>query len=55
VLSGAGLTSKLICSRYTTGLPQLETVAIAAFNEALNNYRDAVEASSLRYDPTLSR
>lgn len=45
VLAGAGLTSKLICSRYTAGLPRLDTDAIAAFRVAISDYRDAVEAA----------
>lgn len=43
VLSGSGLTSKLICSRYTTGFPQLEASAIAAFGAAISDYREALE------------
>lgn len=46
VLQGKGLASKLICSRYTDGFPQLEIDSISAFGAAIRDYRDAVEWSN---------
>jgi len=47
VLRTGALTSKLICSRYTVGLP-LETLAISKFHDAIANYRDATLAAQVR-------
>lgn len=42
VLAGAGLSKKLICTRYTVGLPALRAEAVASFRDQLASYRDAV-------------
>jgi hypothetical protein len=47
VLSTGQLTAKLICSRYTVGLPLLDTSAVRAFRDAMNAYRDAVEGARI--------
>ena len=36
------LSSKLVCSRYTAGLPRLDPSAVRAFGAAMSAYRDAV-------------
>lgn len=45
VLSTGRLATKLICSRYTAGLPLLNQLAIGAFSDAMSAYRDAVVAA----------
>lgn len=42
VLAGAPLSRKIICSRYTVGMPQLELGALRAFRLELDDYRTAV-------------
>lgn len=42
VLTRGSLSAKLICTRYTIGLPQLDTSAISSFGLAMKDYRDAV-------------
>ncbi|WP_428342372.1 hypothetical protein [Mycobacterium sp.] len=45
VLSTGRLATKLICSRYTVGLPLLDPLAVSAFREAMSDYREAVVAA----------
>lgn len=47
VLSTGTTGSKLICSRYTDGLPQLEHSAVSAFHDSITSYRTALAASNL--------
>ncbi|OBI76359.1 hypothetical protein [Mycolicibacterium fortuitum] len=50
VLTCGSLPAKLICSRYTVGLPQLDRAAIFEFGTAMKDYRNAVvNASSARH------
>lgn len=42
VLATGSLTRKVVCTRYTTGLPLLDREHIAAFGTALGDYRDAL-------------
>ena len=46
VLTRGSLPAKLICSRYTEGLPRLDTAAISQFGSAMKTYRDAVVDAS---------
>lgn len=45
VLDTGALRSKVICSRYTAGLPLLEPAAVKEFHEAITTYRTAVTAA----------
>ena len=44
VLAGRPLVRKIICTRYTIGMPQLEPAALTEFRTALGDYRAAVRA-----------
>lgn len=45
VLEHGRMSKKLICTRYTVGLPAVEADAVAAFAAQMRDYRDAVESS----------
>ena len=47
VLSGRSLSRKLICTRYTDGLPALDHDAIRQFRHAMNDYRRACSDTPL--------
>ena len=42
VMTAGTLKSKLICSRYTAGLPLLEAAALSGFRDAMSSYRTAL-------------
>lgn len=46
VLATGVLRTKLICSRYTTGMPRLERDSLGGFRDALAQYAGAVRAAS---------
>ncbi|MBY6366543.1 hypothetical protein [Rhodococcoides corynebacterioides] len=46
IFSSGRIPSKLICSRYTTGLPQIQTKALHKFHDAIFEYREAVVAAA---------
>lgn len=46
VLASGSLPTKLICSRYTQGLPKLGSAAVSDFSTAMKDYRDAVVSAS---------
>lgn len=46
VLSTGTLSSKLICSRYTAGLPLLESESVRSFHDAIASYRTALATAS---------
>lgn len=50
ILSGGGAIPKLVSSRYTVGLPKLETGALSAFSDAMAQYRAAVIGAGLEVD-----
>lgn len=41
ILETGILSGKLICSRYTAGLPDLGPTAVREFRDSMSNYRDA--------------
>ncbi|WP_418345524.1 hypothetical protein [Rhodococcus pyridinivorans] len=47
VLHTGTLSSKLICSRYTVGLPLLEPSSARTFHDAIASYRTALTAGQL--------
>ena len=47
VLTRGSLPGKLICTRYTVGLPELDDAAISDFGTAMEDYRDAVASAAL--------
>lgn len=49
VLARGALAKKLICTRYTVGLPAVDADAVALFAAQMRTYRDAAEASCSEY------
>ena len=45
MLADGRMAKKLICTRYTVGLPAVEAGAVAAFAAQMRDYRDAVESA----------
>lgn len=45
VLASGTMNKKLICTRYTVGLPRVPQTAVAEFGAQMRDYRDAVEAA----------
>jgi hypothetical protein len=46
VLAGEPLARKIICSRYTNGLPDLDPVQIRSFSQSLDGYAMALRATA---------